>query len=357
MSATSEGIRPRLRPLSLGEILDVSIKIFLAHWRTLIKAVLVVVVPVQIVGTVVNADYTLDSTDFGTGAEQTPEETLDQFNQYLGGLAIASVLQLLAVLLATAACFRAIAQAYLGEQTDWRSSLRFALRLTPSLLLITLLYLLGIMLGTLLFILPGVWLYIAWAFAMPALLVEGLRGGKALGRSFGLVKGRWWRTFGVIVVGFILAAIVSTVVQGAFLIGIVVGADDDALVLLFSALAGIVGLTISTPFQAALLTVLYFDLRVRKEGFDLELLAREIGGEAPPAPSATAAAAPAAILPPAEPVDRTGAPFWPPPPGWRPPEEAAPAAAPDAPDEPQQPPDEPQQPPDEPPRLPGVPHG
>ena len=347
MTTASERIGPRLRPLSLGEILDVSIKIFLAHWRTLLKAVLVVVVPVQVVGTIVNADYTIDSANFDTTTVVTSEESLDELNQYLGGLAIATILQVLAVLLATAACFRAIAQAYLGEEADWRSSLRFALRLTPSLLLITLLYGLGIVFATLLFILPGVWLYVAWAFAMPALLVEGMRGRKALGRSYGLVKGRWWRTFGVILVGFILAGIVSTVVQGAFLIGIVVGADNDALVLVFSALAGIVGLAISTPFQAALLTVLYFDLRVRKEGFDLELLAQEIGGSVPEGGGPAPAAAPSPVLPPAEPADRTGAPYWPPPPGWRPPAESA-GPPPAAGDEP---------PPDEPPRLPGVPHG
>jgi hypothetical protein len=282
VATTSEAIRPRLRPLSLGEILDVSIKICLAHWRTLLKAVLVVVVPVQILSTILTADYTVSSFDFSSS--KTTEQTVDELNQYLGGLAISSLLQLCAVLLATAACFRAIAKAYLGEATDWRSSLSFALHLAPSLLLLTVLYILGVLLGTAFFILPGIWLYVAWAFAMPVLLVEGLRGRKALRRSFELVQGRWWRTFGVIVVGFILAGIISTVVQGAFLIGIVVGADNDALVLVLTTIAGIVGLAVSTPFQAALLTVLYFDLRVRKEGFDLELLANEIGGGAAPEP-------------------------------------------------------------------------
>ncbi len=66
--------------------------------------------------------------------------------------------------------------------------------------------------------------------------------------------------------------------QAAFFVGIVVGSDNDVLVLVLSAVAGILGLAISTPFQAALLTVIYFDLRVRKEGFDLELLADGIGG-------------------------------------------------------------------------------
>jgi Membrane domain of glycerophosphoryl diester phosphodiesterase len=378
--STPEAIRPRLRPLSLGEILDVSIKICVAHWRTLLKAVLIVVVPVQIVSTILTADYTVSSVDFSSS--KTSEQTIDELNQYLGGLAISSLLQLCAVLLATAACFRAIAQAYLGETTDWRSSLSFALHLTPSLLLLTVLYVLGVVLGTAFFIAPGIWLYVAWAFAMPVLLVEGLRGRNALRRSFELVKGRWWRTFGVIAVGFILAGIISTVVQGAFLIGIVVGADNDVLVLVLTTIAGIVGLAVSTPFQAALLTVLYFDLRVRKEGFDLELLAEGIGGGVPPA--ASRRASPAA-LPPDEEVDRTGAPFWPPPPGWKPPSSdvaraggpAQPAAQdppaaqePPSPAGPQEreppPPDEPlrlpgvphepEPPPDEPPRLPGVPH-
>ncbi len=341
---TPEGIRPRLRPLSLGEILDVSIKICLRHWRTLLKAVLIVVVPVEIVSTALTADYTASSFDFSANADKTPEETLDELNSYLGGLAISTLLQVLAVLLASAACFRAIAQAYLGDSPDWRGSLSYALHRAGPLLWLTLLYAMGVGFATLLLIAPGVWLYIAWAFAMPVLLVEGLRGRTALGRSYQLVKGRWWRTFGVLAVGFILAGVVSTIVQGAFLVGIIVEPDNDLLVLVLSALAGVVGLAIGTPFQAALLTVVYFDLRVRKEGFDLELLAQGIGGSVPAAPDGTA---PAPLLPPAEEVDRTGAPYWPPPPGWKPPGSGGEAPVPDPRDDEDE----------SPPRLPGVPHG
>ena len=361
VTTASEQTRPRLRPLSTGEILDVSIKICVAQWRTLLKAVLIVVVPVQIVTTLLTADYTLSSFDFGADTSQTPQEALEELNQYIGGLAISGLLQLCAVGLATAACFRAIAQAYLGESADWRESLRFATRHIPSLLLLTLLYVLGVGLGTVLFIAPGVWLYVAWAFALPVLLVEGLRGRGALGRSFELVRGRWWKTFGTLIVGFILAAIISTLMQGIFLIGMVVGEDNDAVVLVLSAIAGIVGLAISTPFQAALLTVLYFDLRVRKEGFDLELLAQEIGADAPAlAPESASASeaesarasAPAlwpspdetpAPAPPAEAPDRGDRPFAPPPPGWHAPAPAADDRA-DGDD-------------DDPPRLPGVPSG
>ena len=271
--------RPRLRPLSLGEKLDVSIKICVANWQTLLKAVLVIVVPVEIISTLVSADYTTSSFDFSTSSEQTPEESLDELNQQLGGLVISTGLRIIAVLLVSAACFRVIAQAYLGEPTDWRSSLSYALRHTGALFWAGLLWFLGVLFATLFFVLPGVWLYVAWAFWVPALFVEGKRGRAALGRSYELVKGRWWRTFAVLAIGFVLAGVVSSIVQAVFVVPIFADSDNDVLVLALSALAGIVGLAISTPFQAALLTVIYFDLRVRKEGFDLELLAREMAGD------------------------------------------------------------------------------
>ena len=365
--ATPEGTRPRLRPLSLGEILDVSIKIVIRNGPTLFKAVLVVVVPVQIVSTLLTADYTVDSFDFSTNADQTPEETLEELNQYLGGLAISTILQALAVLLASAACFRAIAQAYLGEKPDWRSSLSYGLHRAPALLLLALLYGLGVVLGTLALIVPGVWLYVAWAFAMPALLVEGLRGRGALRRSFELVKGRWWRTFGIIAFGFILVGVFSGIVQAIFLVGIVFEPDNHALVLVLSGLSGAVGLVIGTPFQAALLTVVYFDLRVRKEGFDLELLAQGIGGSVPAVPVVSG---PSPLLP-SDKEAATGSsdppwpappgssdPPWPAPPGsedppWPAPPGSADASDPSTPPRPQSRPGED----DEPPRLPGVPHG
>ena len=268
--------RPRLRPLSVGETLDVAIKICVAHWKTLLLTVLVVVVPVEIVATVVSADSTTSSFDLNA---DTSDQSTEDLDQQLGGLAISTVLRIVAVLLVSAACFRIIAQAYLGERTDWRSSLSFALRRTGPLLWLGLLYGLGLLLGVLLLFFGTVWLYIAFAFAVPVLFVEDLRGGKALGRSFRLVRGSWWRTFAVIALGFLLGSFVSSIVQAVFVVGIIADSGNDALVLTLSALAGIVGLAISTPFQAALITVVYFDLRVRKEGFDLELLAREMAGD------------------------------------------------------------------------------
>ena len=126
--SVSEVKRPPLRELALGELLDVALKICLAHWRTLLKAVLVVIVPVQIVSTIVTADYTLSSFDVGSNSEQTTREAIDELNRHIDGLLISSLLQILALVFATAACLRAIVSAYLGETPDWRGSLTYALR-------------------------------------------------------------------------------------------------------------------------------------------------------------------------------------------------------------------------------------
>jgi hypothetical protein len=360
MTTTTERFRPRLRPLSVGEILDVAIKICIAHWRTLVQTVLIVVVPVQIISTLLTADYTVSSLDIGTTNTQTAEETLDELNQYLGGLVLGTLLQVLAVLLASAACFRAIAQSYLGEDADWRSSLSYAVRRAPSLLWLTVLYGLGVLVGFIFVIAPGVWLYIAWAFATPILLTEGIKGRRALGRSYGLVKGRWWRTFGVIALGFILASIVGSLVQFLFFAGIFFDSDNDALVLTLSAISGVVGLLITTPLQAALLAVVYFDLRVRKEGFDLQLLAEGIGGTAPQVPDDPWPPQPQEWTRDEESPWRAG-----PPPGSEPPPAAIPPQGSQPPPAAEPPPSTAPKPrfperrddDDEPPRLPGVPSG
>lgn len=279
---TSERFRPRLRPLSVGETLDVSIKVCIANWRTLMMAVVIVVVPLQILSTLLLADYFVAQRDFelsaGSAAAQEDPDDLDQF---LGSTVIEAILQMAAIAFASAACVRAIAQSYLGEQAGWRSSLSFALRRTPSLLWLGLLYGLGVTLGLLLLIVPGIWLAWAWLLAMPALLIEGVRGRAALKRSFDLVRGRWWRTLGVFLLGFILVSITSAIVQALFFVGMFLDSATIALILVLYSLASIVGLLITTPFISALLVVAYFDLRVRKEGFDLELLAQGIGGQAP----------------------------------------------------------------------------
>jgi hypothetical protein len=294
-----------LRPLGIGEIFDVSIKIYRSHFGTLIKLVSLVVVPVGVLSGLIEVSalpqeeelYNADNEALGT---------------YVAGFAVAGLLSILAWTVATAACFKAVADAYLGQRPSWRDSLGFVLRRFHSVLWILVLSFLILIPAFVACLLPGIWLSVCYTVAIPVLLTERQKGFASLRRSYRLVRGRWWPTFAVVFLGYLLTSIVG----GA--LGAVVGGFttfDTTEVTVTSAVANVAASVISNvltiPFIAAFLIVLYFDLRVRKEAFDLQLLAEQIGVEPPEG------IGPAPLEPPPHATGEEP-PFWPPPPGWKP---------------------------------------
>jgi hypothetical protein len=312
----------QLRPLGIGEILDVAMKIVWRNAGTLVRAVLVIVLPVQIVSTIITQSsvpkgWTVSASPIGF-AQPQPGQTITgaQATTLFTGLGIAGLLTVVAGLLASGACFRAIASAYLGEPTNWLDSLRFAARRFGPLVWLTFLSFLFALLGFVACVIPGIYLWIGFAVAVPVLLTENLRGTKALGRSRALVSGSWWRVLGVIMLGAILTSIVAYALIGIVFAATSIDSGSNTIVVAVEKIvSGTISSAITTPFVAAFTAVLYFDLRVRKEGFDLQLLAERLGVDPPegyqPLPAATGQSA--------------QPPYWPPPPGWQPGPFAAPA--------------------------------
>jgi hypothetical protein len=98
---------------------------------------------------------------------------------------------------------------------------------------------------------------------------------KAFGRSWTLVRGSWWRMFGIQLLAWLIAAIVGGIIGAPFdLIG--GGFDLNAVEITFSYLAlttigAIIANTITVPFTAGVTVLLYTDQRMRREGMDIEL--------------------------------------------------------------------------------------
>ncbi len=126
----------------------------------------------------------------------------------------------------------------------------------------------------------------------------------------------------------LVSSIMVSVINGlvaALLTGIANLPSQPSLLLavITTVAASAIATIIVTPFQAAVTTVLYYDLRVRREGFDLQLLADQLGA---PAPEAMTADWPLVSdysegerpFGPESVGQPGGPPFWPPPPGWRP---------------------------------------
>ena len=302
---------PALRPLGIGEILDASLKIAWRELGTLIRIVVVVVAPAQALVALIDVsavpDYRPRLGSFPTSGEPI---TADQLSTVIGAGVATVLIGFLAGQFATGACFRAITETYLGRKADWRSSLAFAGRKFHSILWIVVLGGILTVIGFVFCLLPGIYLSVAFAVALPVLMSEGQRGRKALGRSRSLVRGRWWKTALTLLVAGVLASVISGVVSGAISAVSFASGDDPVAAFFIAAIAGTAGALISTPFSAAYHTVLYFDLRVRKEAFDLRLLASGIGVD--PTPGWVEPPEPA------RPATEKRPPFWPPPPGWKP---------------------------------------
>jgi hypothetical protein len=267
-----------MRPLNLGETLDASIKIVRAQWRTFALVILVVVGPIQVLSLLITASttdgYSVDATLGGNSAVRYSDQAA-----YTGGRVVIAMLTLVSYLLGTVACYRAVADTYLGRPTSARASLTFALRRLGPTLWLTLLFVAGIALAVVALILPAIWLAVAWSVAVPAMLVEGLGATGALRRSFGLTKGRWWATLGRFVVANILIYVVTLAVTFAVLLVALLVVDKSSFAaLLLEHVGSLLGALVTTPLLAAVTVLVYFDLRVRKEGFDLALLAERMGG-------------------------------------------------------------------------------
>jgi hypothetical protein len=123
-----------------------------------------------------------------------------------------------------------------------------------------------------------IWLYVLFVLATPAVVIERQGVFAALARAQRLVRGRWWRMCGVL-----LLTLLITIFMGFFALRVpfvvaelvLFGAEPTgaaAVVQLAVDTAGrIVSWTLTSPFDAGVIALLYVDRRMRREGFDLEL--------------------------------------------------------------------------------------
>lgn len=155
-----------------------------------------------------------------------------------------------------------------------------------ALIATSLLAALGVFLGLIVLIIPGLVLLTWWALISPVVMLEDKSGTDALKRSRELVKGNGWTVFGLLIVTGILTAIASGIVSG--IVGAVLGGSDE---LLGSFGGQFVGGTLVAPVSALLAVVMYDALSGGGAGGD--------GQEHPPTPEATYPQTPA--NPPSEP--------------------------------------------------------
>jgi hypothetical protein len=110
----------------------------------------------------------------------------------------------------------------------------------------------GVFLGFLAFIIPGVILLTQWAVAAPVVVCEMRTAPQALGRSRELVRGHGWQVFGVLIVTFLLVIVASTALQG-----LASGVSNSRVAY---AIANLIAGTLTAPVFALASAVLYLEL-------------------------------------------------------------------------------------------------
>lgn len=161
----------------------------------------------------------------------------------------------------------AVAECYLGREPSIGGAFRAAGRMFVPVSGTAFLYTLCVILGFLLLVLPGLYLVLAFGLWLQVMVVEDVSGMATLRRSRALTKGHMMRVLGVFTVSGLLVAVLSMAVSLALDLVPVVGFLGQSVVQ-----------SLVLPYSSAVLILLYFDIRCRKEAFDLERLASEVEG-------------------------------------------------------------------------------
>ncbi|MEU9134355.1 hypothetical protein AB0D33_00030 [Streptomyces sp. NPDC048404] len=310
--AAKPGVIP-LRPLGIGEILDGAVSTMRGYWRTVLGISLTVAVVTQIAVILLQGFVLDDSAD--TEALNDPSATLGELSRAMGGVLLSSGLVLLVTLLgtivATALLTTVTSRAVIGKPVTtseaWRDARPQLAKLFGLTLLLPLIAVATLGVGALpgLLVVAGgsheagsslailgalaagvvtLWLMIRFSLASPALMLEKQGILQSMRRSAKLVRGSWWRVFGIQLLATIIANIVASIIvipfavlaaalSGDGLTGFLdsSGGDLGWTFLIVSGIGSVIGSMITFPITAGVTVLLYIDRRIRREALDLDL--------------------------------------------------------------------------------------
>ena len=233
---TSIALRPRSGP----ELLDAAFQFWRENFKLLCTVVAAAFVPIIVLEMLASAQ---------------PDNGLFGLLSRIGGGVFEAM--------ASAAVIAVVSERYMGREVTAGEALQKVWSRIVTIFATSFIYGLIVFVGLVLLIVPGFYFACKYFAMMPAVVIEGLDSSSSQKRSSTLTQGSKWRVLGLIVVAWIIyfvllaiaAAIVQTTMRG--MTGIV--ATRLLVVPIY-------------PFLGILVTLLYYDLRIRNEGLDLDLM-------------------------------------------------------------------------------------
>jgi hypothetical protein len=266
-----------LRPLEIGDLLDETFRMYRRHFFLFAGLSVILSIPQAALSGYNN------NVLYSTLLQATPGRPLDltPLSSSLYIYAIAFLITVALIPFSFGAVTYAAAESAMGRPVTVTSVLRGVFRKYFQILGYALL--IGLMLIVFCLLPLWIWIWVRWAVVVPVMFVENAGLGRALSRSWRLVEGRWWRTVLILFLMYLLTLVVSVPLAAFLTLGqtLMMLVVSKAIVGWISgATSVIVGSLIDPIFQIAIVLI-YFDLRVRKEGLDLFQQAQRV--IAPPA--------------------------------------------------------------------------
>jgi hypothetical protein len=271
-----------LHPMTFGDILDGAFKLLKANVRTIVLVSAVFLVPINLVAGFFQRDllggYGLlqlvnDPSLVDQAANAEPSNAL------LLATLIAAFASFLITPFIGGAVSKIVAASYLGEELAPGPVIRATGRRFLALFA-AFFFALLLKLGGALLCLVGALVPMAlFLVTTPAVMVEELGPIQAMARSFTLVRTRFWPVMGIGVLSGLLALVLEQILSWPFAIMATVIGFRWGWIL--AAIGEILPALVTMPLVAIVATLVYFDLRIRTEGFDLQMIAAELTRGAP----------------------------------------------------------------------------
>ena len=300
-----------LRPLGLGDLYDAAFRIIRYNpGATVGSAVLVTAVAMAIpVAVTAGLATTVDLTASMSDPAGPTSAELVGFLGAMGSLVLGVLLQSIGLILVTGMIAHVTMAATLGRRLSLGEA--WAATRGQRWRLIGLTFLLGIVIAVVVGLYAGIWVVAVstvegWALfwfgvvtvplflaaltvfwvrvyylAVPALMLENRRILESLGRAASLTRRAFWRTFGIALLTAVITQVAGSLLStpislGTMLLTMLGGVDPDSplLLVLSQATSSVVAAAFVAPFVTAVTCLQYVDLRIRKEGFDVEVMTR-----------------------------------------------------------------------------------
>jgi hypothetical protein len=271
-----------LRPMTLGEVLDRTFKLYTSEfWLfTGIMSLPFLVLFVFNVLVGVASQTQVAAMSGGAGSSFSPATLVAG----IGGGFLLLVLTFILTGAGQAATIFAVSDIYLGRTASIRSSFQQVRGHVAQALGAILLMGLVIGVGFILLIIPGIFLMCRCAVTVPASMLEDEGPGTALGRSMELTKGFAMQVFVIFLLAWALAVGAAMVFQLPFTL--LAATPRPHLLplgwLILQDAGSFVAQVLVAPIQTIAFSLMYYNLRVRKEGFDLEHLMGSLGAAPTP---------------------------------------------------------------------------